>query len=653
MTGRLTLAAASPSLKKFRLTIIAVALVAVLTIATMGVPSLLMLAGASAFAVVANQWFRSLSGPASWAAGIVIEATMLCGESAALAILAPHPHGQYVYFLILAAPLVAALTMLGCLVSTGRLLSQSTLDWVSGEPLMALVVIVLIEAMFEVIKLHGHDYGLSWAMWGDARNHVVLTRSTISAGGITLKELKAYPVTVNALCAILDGASGRANLPAGVLMTRDMQAQAATFVLSSIAIALLFVAAVVETIPRGIAHVRRLPNCYTIPLLASGSLGVGAFVLGLALSGGYLSAIGSLVFAMASVVLGMRVVRHYSDVILMLLTLSLLLVVSSWTILFVVPAASLLVGYVFCGNRLGQARRDGLTNRALAASAVTLISSMLCLIAVVVGLFESRTELLKVLKGYGDIIGPNPHLYVWLGVGALGVVALAPNRQQRYIRLIPLLVFVSAGAAVLWVHDLEIGTTSWPYYATKMLWLATCCIVWVPFVLLTDLVRKVNDWYSRIGARGVTSTVISVIGSAALLVGIAYETAFPFPFNWAFSGSAIPSPKEVSLVIREANIGGPFVIWDYYTPIDDRLGNFWSALTWDFKANGTAISWMGSHSSFENWAYMEDGTLASLCIAVSNDKLRVVTRSRTLLFNLKSSCPGYKPGIRLGDSATP
>jgi hypothetical protein len=632
--------------------IVVIALVSALTIVTMGVPSLLMLAGACAFAVVANRWFESLSGLASWAAGIVVEAIILCSESAILAQLAPHPHDQYVYFLVLVLPLIMALSVLGWLISTKRAASEKTSNWVSGEPIMALMVIVLIEAMFEAIKLHGHDFGLSWAMWGDARNHVLTTRNIIFTGGITLKQLKDYPAIVNALCAILDGASGRANLSAGILLTRDLQAQVAVFILSSIALAMLFIAAVVETVPRGVIYVLRLPINMMIPLMACGSLGIGAFVLGLALSGGYLSAIGSVVFAMASVVLGMRIVRHYSDVLLILLTLSLLLVMTSWTFLFVVPASSLLVGNMICAHRLGQAKQCGLSLRAQVISAVTLFASIFCLIAVAIGLIMSRSNLIKTLRTYGGILGPNPHLYVWLGMLALGVVALAPSRQQRCIRAIPLLVFLFAGAVVLWIHNLSVGTTTWLYYATKMLWLATCCIIWIPFVLLMDLIRKVNEWYWKPRVRFAMIPLISLIGSATLLVGLAYETPFSFPLTWAFSGSPIPSPKEVSLVIREANVGGPFVIWDYYSSINDRLGNFWSALTWDYTAHGVTRTWAGSQSSFQSWAYVENGSLASLCTAVSNDRLRIVTRSPTLLSDLNSSCPGYIRGHGLSTSAT-
>lgn len=653
VAGRLRLVGAVHSRNRFAIKVVVVAAVALLTIVSTGVPSMLLLAGACSFAVIANLWISALSGPASWAAGIVTEAALLGGESGVLALVAPHPHHQYVYVLVLVAPLLAALALWGSLVRTGRVRSQSTQDRLSGEPLIALTVIILIEAMFEVIKLRGHDFGLSWAMDGDARNHAVIMRTILSAGGITIKELKAYPAMVNALGAILDGASGRANLRGGVLMARDVQAQAAVFVLSSIAVALLFIAAVTETVPRRPNYVRRLPRYLTVPLLACGSLGIGSFVLGLTLYRGFLSAIGSLAFVLASVVLGMRITRHYSDMALVLLTLSLFLVVSSWTLVVVVPASALLVGCGIAANRLRLAHRTEWGKRASAVTGVTLLASLLCLGGVAGALFENRTNLVTVLSNHGGAEAPNPWLYVWLGVATLIVVVLAPGRQQRFVRLIALLAYVCAGGVVLWVRARDPISGSWSYYAEKMLWLATCSFLWVPFTLVTDLVRKVNDWYSKSGARGLTVILVSVTGSAVLLLGVSDQTVFPLPFAWAIDGSANPSPREVALVIREANIGGSFVLWDYYQYPDDQMGNFWSALMWDYAANGTPHLWPKSHSSFEYWAYFEDGTLASLCKAVTNDPLRVVTRNRNLLFNLRLSCPGYGRDIGLGTSSLP
>ena len=625
--------------RRLALKVIIAVLVALLTIVTMGVPSLLLLAGACSFAVIANGWVSALSGPASWAAGIVAEAAFLGGESSVLALVSPHPHQQYVYVLVLLVPILAALALWGSLVMSGHVSDSSAKERLSGEPMMAVSVIILIEGMFEVIKLRGRDFGLSWAMDGDARNHAAIMRTILRAGGITVKELKAYPAMINTLGAILDGASGRSNLRGGVLMTRDVQAQAAVFILFSIAAALLFIAAVTEAIPRSPNGVRRLSGNLTVPLLACGSLGIGSFVLGLTLGYGFLSAIGSLAFVLASLILGMRNIRHYSNVILALLTLSLFLVVTSWTLLAAVPASALLVGCGLSANRLRRTCRTKIGKRATALTAVTLLASLCCLIGVFDAIYENRTNLLTTLNNHGGMADPNPRLYVWLGVATVMLVIIAPGRQQRAVRALVLLAYLCAGGAIIWVRARDPIGGTWSYYAAKLLWLATCCFLWVPFALITDLVRQVNHWYSNSRARILTVALLSVTSSTALLVGLSDQSVFSYPFAWAVTGSQAPSPKEVALVIREANIGGPFVIWDYYRHWDDELGNFWSALTWDYAPNGKPYPWPTSHSSFEYWAYFEGDTLASLCEAVTNDPLRVVTRSRTLRRDLRSSCP--------------
>ena len=635
-----------PISRKLVAKIVIVTLVGMLTIVTTGVPSLLLLAGASTFAFIANKSAIALSGPASWAAGIVIEAALLAGESGVLALEAPHTHVQYVYVLVLVAPLLAALALWVWLVQSGHLRRQSMQNRSSGEPLIALTVIVLIEAMFEVIKLRGHDFGLSWAMNGDARNHVVIMRTILSAGGITIKELRGYPALVNALGAILDGASGRTNLRNGVLMTRDVQAMAAVFVMSSIAVALLLIAAVSETVQRVPRQDQRPQRYLAIPLLACGSLAIGPFVLGLTLGYGFLSAIGAMAFAIASMVLGMRIIRLYSDMTVALLTLSVFLVVTSWTLLVVIPASALLVACGIALNRLRRARQAGIDERSMALTGATLTVSLLCLCGVVGALFENRANLLSALDNHGGLADPNPRLYVWLGIATLLVTILAPGRQQRNIRVAALLAYLCAGAVILWVHLRDPISGSWSYYAAKFLWLATCCFLWVPFVLLTDLARKVDDWYKKSKVRVLTLTLISVTASTAFLAGLSNQTAFSLPFTAAATGSVVPSPKEVALVIRQANVGGPFMVRDYYRRYDDVLGNFWSALTWDYKENGTLRSWPTSLSGLQYLSYIEGGSFSSLCDATANHQLRLVTRSPTLLHNVQSRCPGLRREIR-------
>ena len=615
-------------------------LIAALTLATVGVPALLLLAGAWSFAALVNRWVDALAGPTSWVAGIVIEATLLVAQSALLAIVAPHPHPQWVYVTVLTVPLVLALLANWRLSSAARPRTARSTTRVSGEPWLAVLSVLAIEAMFEAIKLHGHDFGLTWFMASDARNQVVGTREVLTAGGITLKQMSTYPALTNALSAIVDGAGGRADLNAAVLMVRDVQAMIATVILASIAIALAFIAALAETFPRPSDDERRLPLILVIPLAACGSLAIGAFVLGLSASGGFLSAIGALAFAVAALVLGLRIVHRYDDVTLFLLTCSLVLVVGSWTFLVVVPALAMIAGVAGGLRRVWRHWRP-LTRDAMITWGTVIVAALaLCAVAGVLVL--KQATLIATLKASGGIVAPNPWLFYWLAPFTVVSVVTVRGKSQRLVRLFVLAQFVVLALVTLWIRRLHPFGLDWSYYATKMLWLATATLIWVPFVLLVDLLRLINRWVRAVGPRAVAQVALSLAGSSTILWGIGQETPFPFPWQWAYVGSTYPSPHVIEEVLHQAAQGGPFVLWEYSAvPIDDQLGNFWSALTWDYRSNETPYT-MKDGSSFMSWAYDENGTLGALCTAVTNFKTRVITNNPHVIPTLRATCPAYR-----------
>ncbi|HEY5304790.1 MAG TPA: hypothetical protein VIJ86_12165 [Acidimicrobiales bacterium] len=616
------------------------ALVAGLTIATVGFPSFLLVAGAWSFAALTNRWVKVLAGPASWAVGIIVEAVIVLAQSAILAILLPHPDPQWVDVAMLLVPLIVALGIEWrmTLRSPGPIEREQFRP--SAEPYLAVVCVVLIEAMFEAIKLHGHDFGLTWFMGGDGRNHVVADRSILHAGGITLKEMSSYPALFNALAAVVDGAGGRVGISSGVLLVRDVQAMTAMVILSCVGIALCFIAAVVETFARNEHSRRRLPLYLWIPLGACGSIAIGAFVLSLAASGGFFSAMGCLAFALASLVVGLRIVQHYSHAALIVLTFALVLVVGSWTFLVVVPAVALVAGYV-SGIRYVRQRAPGHLRETRISLSVMGISA-LCLLGVVGVLVTQRATLLAQVRLTGGIVGPNPRLFDWLGVVIVVAVALAPNARQRVARLVLLAEFVVLFVTVSRIQSVHPGGVDWSYYATKTIWLATAMLLWVPFVVLLDVMRIVTRFLRAVGWRVVANATMAVAGSSGVLWGIGHETPFTFPLAWAWFGSTIPSPQEIQLVTHEAALGAPFVIWDYSTAFQDELGNYWSALTWDYRPNGTEKAAQGV-ISFVNWSASENGTSTALCEITSEYRLRIVTLNRQLVSTLKKTCPGYLP----------
>jgi hypothetical protein len=620
-----------------------------LSIATIGLPATLIWMGSWLYAALVSRWFTALSGPASWAAGIIVEVTILSGESFVSALMDPHSQSQWWYVTILMVPLAFGVLLYWMVERTATPRIRQRPLRVSAEPWLALVVLVLTLLMFEAIKLHGRDFGLTWAMNGDAKNHISINRTIIWQGGLTLHMMKSYPALVNALCSIVAGAGGRDHLPAGTLMVRDVQAMVSIIVLSCIAIGALFVAAISEMLPRVMKPIQRIPALYYVVLLGCATLGVGAYVLGLALNGGFLSAIGALALALTSVVLGLRMVRDPTPLTLTLLTVSLFLVVSSWTVLAVVPATGVMFGAGFLIFRL-RSDDDRLRSTNRVPDRLAVAFATLSILAIAAELYLNRATLITTLKGYGGILPPNPGITMWVGVGCFVAFAISPSRRQRLIRLVALCMYVAGCAAALWLRHIEPHGVGWSYYSAKMLWLATSCTIWMPFVVVADAAQ----WIMKLKTDGRLRALLAVPVTLAATYGLVWfctlETPFPVPLTWAYVGSTYPTPSEISLVINQANLGGPFVIWDFSRQLpaqfaneyNDQIGNFWSSVTWDYNPDGSLRRWAGLPYSFEGWAYDDTGKLPALCQVLENQTIRIVTSDRTLGAQLTATCPAYR-----------
>jgi hypothetical protein len=182
----------------------------VLAVLTVGVPGTLILLGAGLLAAALGRAVPGLSGAASWAAAIVLQAVLLTGISAVFALASPRPHGRFADLAVLAAPVVLGLT--GWLVAgTGDAKRHVLRARPRGG--LALAVIIGGLSIAKYVASRGTDYGIAWAMGGDARNHVLITRSVLNDGGLTAHELRAYPALVNNLIALISGAGGRSGLP--------------------------------------------------------------------------------------------------------------------------------------------------------------------------------------------------------------------------------------------------------------------------------------------------------------------------------------------------------------------------------------------------------------------------------------------------------
>jgi hypothetical protein len=338
---------------------------------------------------------------------------------------------------------------------------------------------------------------------------------------------------------------------------------------------------------------------------------------------------------------------------LALLTIAFVLTLISWTLLASISAALLIVGIgVVLVRLIRQGRDEKLSNRLIDSAAIAF--AVAGLVGSAWELYLTRATLLYDFKSSGGILPPNPGMTMWVGVACLVTVLIAPNWEQRRLRLVALSIFIVGCAVALWLRHIEPPTVSWSYYATKMLWLATACSIWMPFLIVTDVVH----WIERLRALGRLRMLLSIPASVFVAGGFLWfatlETPFPAPFTFVFVGGAYPTPSVVTMMFKEANIGGPFVLWNYTQSqsapwanhLDDQLANFWAGLSWDFDSNGQPIPWKSQLPNFYEWAYVETATTSSLCEILDNQTIRIVTSDPNLHTELVASCPAYRAHMK-------
>jgi len=604
---------------------------------TLGFPGTLVIVGAWLLAAALGRAVPGLSMTASWAASILVQTILLTVLSSALALASPREHGSAVYLAILAVP--ALLGLVGWLAAWARDRNRQALR-PPQRGALAMAVVVAGLALAKWIASIGKDYGVAWAMSGDSRNHILIVRSVLKDGGLTAQELRQYPALVNNLIALIAGAGGRNGLPAGQLMLHDAQALATTYVLAGIAVALMFMAALLELLPSDVALASRLPPSVVLVLLVCAATSASPLVLGTALFGGFVTAYAALAMAIACVVLALRFCSEPSPATFALIGSATPVLLFAWSPLAIVPAA-LVILLILVG--LARRRRDsGGSGRSAPAWAwvAALVISLGVLVATLGVVVVEWSPLVAQFSVPGAIWPPQTRFLYLLGFVAGGVLLATRNRSRRRQLLVPLTVAVVGGIMVIWLLSLpRSGVT--PYYGIKSLWLLASCLVWVAFVpgllAVTDKRGTVSDrkWpeVARVGQAAAWSGVTLIV--------LGFSTTVTDPLPAARAGWSQPAASEVAETVAAADTFHRFVLWQWTDIGDDRLGNFWSALAWDSTPSGKAVPYTpGLPGGLNLWAYTESNAISQLCsVARAVPRIAIITSNRNLSTELNAACP--------------
>lgn len=606
----------------------------------LGIGATILLAGTGVLAAGLSLTLPRISVPAAWAFALVAEISLVLSVSGLVSLVSPREQPPAVNLATLAAPLLLGAVLLVIARRRGRARPVFSLFFER----VAILITAVVVAVAEALATRGPAYGIAWAMSGDARNHLLIMRSSIFHGGITIDQVRTYPAALNAIAGIVSGSTSRGGLPSGELLLHDARALAAVYILLVIAVAFMIVAALAAFLVAKKPLRGRVSVAVTIVLLMAAGMAVSPLVLGTALIDGSFSAYGGLAISLASLVIALSALQDDKPNAFGYLFLapgSLILFVT-WTLLAVVPVALILV-VAFAHlrwsrrNRVIETRTD---HRAMRAALFALPLGCLLVIGAVILINLPTLEM--TFRTSGSITPVNGWVLPILALLLVVMAVTAPPYQRRFA-IACLAVLAAAFGLAIWLMHLLHGwrdlTPS--YYSQKMLWLVAASFVWLPFVPVLRLAER----EALASARG-QYAVASGLAALAVLLAFDAVTTVREPVSHAAEGWSQPSAEVIARVAREADVRKSFVLWRYAGTGDDRLGNFWSSLAWTSTASGKYLSSPTDiPGGFAYWAYFDTGRIDQLCALVAAyPHITVVTASPDTRGQLES-CGVAHPAI--------
>lgn len=611
---------------------------AALSLYTVGVEVSLLLLGAWLAAVAVQKALPSWRGPASWAAAVAGTALAVIGASFAAALVSTGPLPRWLHFAMLLLP--SALGSIIILLNRGR--PGRPIDRSVPSFWVPLVAVFGTLSVAAVVAASGSLHGLAWAMSGDARNHIAISRGLLYSGGPTLAGLSGSPLGANTLLAVVMGADRTG--AAGELLIRDARSMAGLYVLAAAAAAVLLAAAVLESVS-AVNQTKRTGGLPTaVVALACGLLAGSPLMLGTALNDGFFSGYVALPFGLSAMVLGLRGMRSHQGRAAALAGLTLVtgLVFITWTILVVVPwTATAVLGSV-TARALFRDRRTRSTATNLAVGFIVVASvAVLAAIAGLVYLYRAHLAAAFVLPGSSGSV-----YALALPLLLLCCLAIAAGaRSPRLRRAMAIPVTAAVGGIVVLVGLMLLPATGfgWTYYAHKTNWLVTSCLLWAPFVPIAAWAQRA----SRIGLPGHRALAASAAGALSLVGVLGSLATAPSPLMKAVRGWSQPAADVVVATAAKANGDNPIILWEWSSPGDDRLGNFWLVLDWGSEPSGAFRN--PYNVDFAGWAYFETGALSDVCtLAEQTPGLEIATRSADLESRLEAECPDAEATVHVG-----
>lgn len=498
-------------------------------------------------------------------------------------------------------------------------------------PLSALVgPTLLLLAVGVAVAFQGRG-AVAFAMSGDARNHLLIARQILSAGGIGTDILAAFPPLSEAVVALMTAVHGRVFMGPEQVLMLDLQVLAGILIMGSVAWSLAGACV--------IGALGTLSSARQAVVVASASMiplaGLG---LGIALRDGFVSIVFLMPLLMSALGLSMWLARGTEPapaktLVWLAAALSLPVVTATWS--FMAPIGAMVIMAALIASSRNSTHRETVGAACMALGAA---ASALLLVVPLAGSLRGVTN-------GGSIAAPPPALFIAVSLLVISIVAAGLPRITRWAFLPYGMGTLGAGAIVLFMAVQQPAGSEWNYYPAKVAWiwvLVGFSLLLVPAAFVrarpaaTSSVTQAHRLLLAVaGSLGVLALVVSSSGVGSPLLPVEPAAASSSCSRTTDTASIVggwryPDARIAEAVLEYGAIDRPLAFWAYTDPLNDRMGNFWMS-TYDQE---DPQSPQFQFSPFGQWAYGSPCVVERLCELLNQDPRRtVVTRDAAL--------PGY------------
>jgi hypothetical protein len=465
---------------------------------------------------------------------------------------------------------------------------------------------------------------MAFAMNGDSRNHVWFSRFMIEQQGLDASSAAFYPVLPDGMVALTRS---------GLNFIADRAENPLTLDLVSIGIMTTTVIILMSLVhvQIGKSIFKKEHPLKVMGIVVIGFLPLGGLVSKVALSDGFYPALFASLILQLFILAGWLYLRTNteSEKTFLLVSLFLLtpLVVSTWTILAIIPAASfLLLSHSVKKTMLTMVRVQRPIQISILLSVVLNCLNLVPLIG--------KGAASNYVKSPGAITLPPSKLILGILIAFLVYLAWRAYRDSaldmRYLAGIVITILFS----FLFLASLQDNGNYWNYYPAKFTWIALISIFPFLFGIGIQEFSKNPRFLTLIMVPTFVLSSWSITNSPWIKFDLLYSMK---PQSIIYGGWYSPGSDSVNLVLNYGKNGVPVVFWDLSDPSGDRLANFWLSTYLPARFDNPALG----TNELRDWAYWEiPGQTTSLCDLLVNSDLqwKVVTRNKSLSSQVFGVC---------------